>query len=71
MSHESVLLHEVIAGLDLHPGLTALDGTLGDGGHARVIGEIIGTTGRLIGLDADPEAVDHHERGGQDRNEEE
>ncbi|MDO8625190.1 MAG: 16S rRNA (cytosine(1402)-N(4))-methyltransferase RsmH, partial [Candidatus Diapherotrites archaeon] len=34
-----------------------LDGTLGDGGHTRAIGEIIGATGRLIGLDADPEAV--------------
>ncbi|MFH1170908.1 MAG: 16S rRNA (cytosine(1402)-N(4))-methyltransferase RsmH [Candidatus Vogelbacteria bacterium] len=57
MSHEPVLLHEVIAGLDLRPGLTVLDGTLGDGGHARAIGEIIGATGRLIGLDADAEAV--------------
>src|SRR3989344_492681 len=57
MNHEAVLLHEVIAGLDLQPGLTVLDGTLGDGGHARAIGELIGATGRLIGLDADPEAV--------------
>ena len=57
MNHEPVLLHEVLEGLDLHPGLTVLDGTLGDGGHSQAIGEVIGSTGRLIGLDADPEAI--------------
>lgn len=57
MDHEPVLLHEVVAGLDLHPGLTVLDATLGSGGHSRAIGEAIGTTGKLIALDADPEAV--------------
>ncbi len=57
MEHEPVLLHEVIAGLDLRPGLTVLDATLGRGGHSRAIGEAIGTTGKLIALDADPEAV--------------
>ena len=57
MSHEPVLLHEVIAGLDLRSGLTVLDATLGSGGHGRAIGEVIGATGRLIGLDADPAVI--------------
>jgi len=57
MEHEPVLLHEVIVGLDLRPGLTVLDATLGRGGHSRAIGEAIGATGKLIALDADPEAV--------------
>ena len=55
--HTPVLLHEVLANLDLRAGLTVLDGTLGDGGHSRALGEAIGASGTLIGLDADPEAV--------------
>ncbi len=58
MTHEPVLLHEVLANLDLHPGLTVLDGTLGDGGHSRALGEAIGASGTLIGLDADPAAIE-------------
>lgn len=57
MTHEPVLLHEVLANLDLRAGLTVLDGTLGDGGHSRAMGEAIGSTGTLIGLDADLEAI--------------
>ena len=58
MLHEPVLLHEVLSGLDLHEGQIVLDGTLGDGGHSRAIGEAIGPTGTLIGLDADPAAIE-------------
>src|SRR3989338_8775801 len=58
MNHESVLLQEVIAGLDLRPGLTVLDATLGDGGHSQAMSEAIGSTGHLIGLDVDPAALE-------------
>ncbi|MEK7622208.1 MAG: 16S rRNA (cytosine(1402)-N(4))-methyltransferase RsmH [Patescibacteria group bacterium] len=57
MNHEPVLLHEVVTGLDLKLGLTVLDATLGEGEHSRAIATAIGPTGRLIGLDADPEAI--------------
>jgi|SRR3989344_779838 len=62
MNHEPVLLHEVVTGLDLQPGLTVLDGTLGSGEHARAISEKIGRDGLLIGFDVDPEAISRAER---------
>lgn len=55
--HIPVLAEEVLRGLDPQPGETALDGTLGLGGHARMLAEAVGETGRLIGLDRDPQAL--------------
>ncbi len=55
--HIPVLLREVIQSLELHPGLTVLDGTLGAGGHTREILPLIIPGGTLIGLDRDREAV--------------
>ena len=52
--HLPVLLREVIDRQDLRPGLTVVDGTVGGGGHSRAIWELIGPTGRLLGLDRDP-----------------
>jgi 16S rRNA (cytosine1402-N4)-methyltransferase len=52
--HTPVLLREVLQGLKLEPGLTVVDGTVGAGGHSRMIEQRIGGTGRLIGLDRDP-----------------
>ena len=40
--------------LDLHQGLTVVDGTVGAGGHSREILKTIGPEGILIGLDRDP-----------------
>lgn len=37
------------------PGETALDATVGLGGHARILADAVGATGRLIGLDVDPQ----------------
>ena len=51
--HKPVLLREVIEWLDLRPGLTVADGTVGGGGHSVKILEHIGPTGTLIGLDRD------------------
>lgn len=62
MSHIPVLLKEVIEGLELKPGMTVLDGTLGGGGHAKKICEAIGQTGLLIGTDADKAAVERVEK---------
>jgi 16S rRNA (cytosine1402-N4)-methyltransferase len=54
--HVPVLAGELIDLLAPHPGQTAIDGTVGGGGHARLIAERIGPTGTLIGIDRDPVA---------------
>jgi 16S rRNA (cytosine1402-N4)-methyltransferase len=56
--HVPVLLHEVIAGLDLGAGATAIDGTLGGGGHTSALLEATAPDGRVLGLDADPYAIE-------------
>ena len=51
--HIPVLLREVLTALDLRPGLTVVDGTVGAAGHSRKILEKIRPGGTLIGLDRD------------------
>ncbi len=51
--HIPVLLNEVVQGLDLRPGMSVIDATIGGGGHAEAILKQIGPTGRLLGLDRD------------------
>lgn len=58
--HWPVMVSEVLESLGVHPGGTYIDCTLGDGGHAVAILEAATSAdrkGRLLGLDADPEAV--------------
>jgi len=55
--HVSVLQSEVLELLDPQPGETFVDATLGVGGHARLMLEKLGPSGRLIGLDQDPEML--------------
>jgi 16S rRNA (cytosine1402-N4)-methyltransferase len=52
--HVPVLPAETLALLDPQPGEWWADCTIGGGGHARMIAERVGPTGRLIGLDQDP-----------------
>lgn len=52
--HVPVLLREVERALDLKPGLIVVDGTVGAGGHSKMIASQVGSEGRLIGLDRDP-----------------
>jgi 16S rRNA (cytosine1402-N4)-methyltransferase len=53
-----VLTHETLTLLDPQPGQVWVDATIGAGGHARLIAERVGTTGRVIGLDQDPGMLD-------------
>jgi len=54
--HIPVLAGELIEVLDPRPGETAVDCTLGGGGHARLIADRIGPAGTLVGIDRDPAA---------------
>ncbi len=54
--HKSVLLQEVIEGLNLKDGDTLLDGTFGGGGHTEAILEKIPSV-KVIAIDADSEAL--------------
>ncbi len=56
--HVPVLLDEVIAALQPRPGGYFVDCTVGLGGHAVAILERIIPSGRLLGIDADPEAIE-------------
>lgn len=56
--HIPVLLSEVTIGLQLQPGDLAIDATLGGGGHTEHLLKAIAPTGKVLGLDADPEAIE-------------
>lgn len=53
-SHVPILVAECLDALQLRPGMTGIDATLGHGGHALEILRRIQPDGRLIGLDQDP-----------------
>ncbi len=55
-NHTSVLLDECIQGLSIRPDGIYVDGTAGGAGHSREIARRL-TTGRLIAIDKDPDAV--------------
>lgn len=55
--HKSVLLDEVIEGLDIKPNGIYVDGTLGGAGHSFHICERLSGEGRLIGIDQDEDAI--------------
>src|SRR3954453_11777394 len=55
--HVPVLLNEAIEYLQVQPGNTVLDCTLGLAGHASEIVRRLGPAGRFIGFDRDPQAM--------------
>ena len=54
--HRPVLREETVASLNIRPDGVYLDGTAGGGGHSLAIASRL-TTGRLIALDQDPDAI--------------
>jgi 16S rRNA (cytosine1402-N4)-methyltransferase len=60
--HDPVLLDETLEGLNVQPGQTVVDCTLGRGGHASAIAHRLGPAGVLIGLDADPRNLEFASR---------
>lgn len=55
--HYSVLLKETIENLNIKPDGIYVDGTLGGGGHSYQIAARLGSSGRLIGIDQDKDAI--------------
>jgi 16S rRNA (cytosine1402-N4)-methyltransferase len=55
--HLPVLLQETLDALAVVPGGSIIDGTLGGAGHACALLERTGPSGRLLGIDRDPEAL--------------
>jgi 16S rRNA (cytosine1402-N4)-methyltransferase len=56
--HVPVLLHQSISFLRVRPAGTYVDCTLGFGGHAEAVFRQLGPSGRLVGFDRDPEAME-------------
>ncbi|CDE31686.1 ribosomal RNA small subunit methyltransferase H [Ruminococcus sp. CAG:403] len=55
--HVPVLLDAVLESLDIKPDGIYVDGTVGGAGHASEIAKRLSSSGKLIGLDRDPDAV--------------
>lgn len=55
--HVPVLLEPVLEGLNIKPGGCYVDGTFGRGGHSGEILKRLNASGRLIGIDRDPQAI--------------
>lgn len=60
--HAPVLLQPFIDAVCIDPDGYYVDATFGRGGHARALLERLSPSGRLLGLDRDPEAVREGER---------
>lgn len=58
MTHQPVLVNEVVDLLVVRRGGTYIDGTVGSGGHALAILERTGLGGLLLGIDRDREALE-------------
>lgn len=56
-AHTPVLLTEVLESLQPQPGKRYIDSTVGGGGHAAALLQQIQPNGRLLGIDADPAAL--------------
>lgn len=56
--HQPVLVRQALEALAVRPGGWYIDATLGEAGHASLILDASVPEGRLLGIDADPEALE-------------
>jgi 16S rRNA (cytosine1402-N4)-methyltransferase len=59
--HETVLLHDAIAALEVQSGDVAVDATLGAAGHFRELAIAVGEKGTIVGIDADEASISRGE----------
>ena len=55
--HITVLLNEAVAALNIRENGVYVDGTFGRGGHSKLILSKLGSEGRLVVFDKDPQAI--------------
>ena len=55
--HRPVLLEEVVEAMNIHEDGYYLDATAGRGGHVAAILNKLGSRGRILAIDRDPQAV--------------
>jgi 16S rRNA (cytosine1402-N4)-methyltransferase len=60
--HVPVLADEVRELLAVRPGETVVDATFGAGGHARLLADDLGGTGKLVAIDRDPTVKPYFDR---------
>ncbi len=60
--HTPVLADEVRRLLAVQPGETVVDATFGAGGHARLLAQYLGGSGKLVAIDRDPSVKPHFDR---------
>ncbi len=56
-THQTVLLHEAVAALNIKGSGCYVDGTFGRGGHSKLMMQALGPEGRLLAIDKDPAAI--------------
>lgn len=56
--HIPVLLDACLETLNVHSGGVFLDCTMGGGGHSSAMAKLVGSTGLVIGVDRDQDAID-------------
>lgn len=59
--HVPVMPAEVMHWLEVQPGQVHVDGTMGGGGHTRLLAAGVGDDGRVVAVDRDPVAVQRAE----------
>ncbi len=56
--HIPVLAREILEWLNPKPGQIIVDGTVGGGGHTRLLAEQVGANGLVVGIDRDEKAIE-------------